>query len=337
MHIHKNFPLRNYNTFGIQSIAQTFASFSSLQELEELATIPHLPLNKLVILGGGSNILFTSNCEVVFKNEIIGIDVVKEENNNIYVRAGAGVKWNDLVQYCITNNYGGIENLILIPGNCGAAPMQNIGAYGVELKDAFYELTAYDYLENSVIKFSSHDCDFRYRDSVFKRKYKGQYVILDIVLRLQRDPVFNISYTSLEKELERMRITDLSLQSISQAVINIRTSKLPDPEIIGNAGSFFKNPEISQEEYHRLVNLHPGIIGFGIKDNKKKIAAGWLIEQCGYKGYRNGDAGCYEKQALVLVNYGGASGKDIFNLSEQIIHSVFKEFKILLEREVNII
>src|SRR6185437_10223763 len=249
-----------------------------------------------LILGGGSNILFTKNYDgIILRNEIKGIDVVKEDADHVYIRVGAGENWHQFVLHSISKELGGVENLSLIPGNVGASPMQNIGAYGVEIKDVFYELQAFHLKEKEVQKFSADDCRFGYRDSVFKNKYKDQFAILNVTYRLRKDPDFNISYGALQGELEKMNITDLTVKAISDAVINIRTSKLPDPALIGNAGSFFKNPVISSyrlSEIHRLhVNEEKDVPFYKIDEEHFKIPAGWLIEKCGWKGYRKGDAG----------------------------------------------
>jgi UDP-N-acetylmuramate dehydrogenase len=239
--------------------------------------------------------------------------------------------------HCVNNNWAGIENLSLIPGNVGASPMQNIGAYGVEIKDVFYELEAFHLKEKKIIKFTAKDCEFGYRESVFKRKYKDEFVITNVTYRLNKKPTFNISYGAIEQELAKMNATELNIKAISQAVINIRSSKLPDPSVIGNAGSFFKNPEISNDQFLTLNSKFPTIVGYPLTNGNVKLAAGWLIEQCGWKGYRKDDAGCYDKQALVLVNYGNAKGNEIYNLSEEILQSVKSKFGVELEREVNII
>lgn len=333
----QDFSLKEYNTFGIASFARYFATFSSAEELQNiLKNIKNIPSK--TILGGGSNILFTRNYDgCILKNEIQGIHVVKEDDEFVYVRAGAGILWHHFVTYCVQKNYGGIENLSLIPGSAGASPIQNIGAYGVEIKDVFYELEALHLQEGAIQKFRAADCAFGYRDSVFKKKYKGQFAVLYITCRLRKQPVLHISYGAIKAELEKAGVTEPSVQSVSEAVINIRTSKLPDPARIGNAGSFFKNPVITREEAARLHERYPSMPHFEAGTAGIKIPAGWLIEQCGWKGYRRGDAGCYEKQALVLVNYGNATGKEIYNLSEEIKISVKEKFGIELEREVNIL
>jgi UDP-N-acetylmuramate dehydrogenase len=343
MNIKEDVSLKPYNTFSIDAKAKYFASFGSLSELNELLNYNpdcyrEKTTNHRLILGGGSNILFTNDFDgIVLKNEIGGIEIVKEDEDHVYINAGGGVNWHQFVLYCVNHNYAGVENLSLIPGNVGASPMQNIGAYGVEIKDVFYELEAFHRHEKVIETFLLKDCEFGYRESVFKNKYKDQFVITNVTYRLNKKPSFNTSYGAINQELEKMGVKELSIQAISQAVINIRTSKLPDPKEIGNAGSFFKNPIISNEQYHELKKTFPNIVAFPSGSNQTKLAAGWLIEQCGWKGYRKGDAGCYPKQALVVVNYGNAAGKEIFDLSEQIIFSVRAKFDVQLEREVNII
>ena len=345
MQVHQNYLLKKYNTFGIAVIAKYFATFSSSGELEEFLKIKKNISSKM-ILGGGSNILFTKDYDgLILKNEITGISILNEDNEFVHIKVGAGVKWHSFAMFCVDHNFGGVENLSLIPGNVGASPMQNIGAYGAEIKDVFFELEAFHLNEKMIQKFSANDCEFGYRESIFKKKYKDQFAILNVTYRLKKNPVFNISYGAIEAELRKDNILDLSVKAISDAVICIRTSKLPDPEIIGNAGSFFKNPVISKRELqeiqkHELLTheLHElNIPSYKIDDDNFKIPAGWLIEQCGWKGFRKGDAGCYEKQALVLVNYGNATGKEIYNLSEEIKISVKEKFGIELEREVNIL
>ena len=338
MQVQENFQLKEYNTFRIDALAKYFSTFTSVEEFELLLNDSKNISHKM-ILGGGSNILFTKNFDgLLLKNDIPGIDVVNEDNDHVYVQAGAGVNWHSFVMYCVEHNYGGVENLSLIPGSVGASPMQNIGAYGVEIKDVFHLLEAYNYEEKIIINFTLNDCEFGYRESVFKKKYKNQFVILNVTFRLSKKPHFNTSYGAVEKELKKMQIDKLSIKAISDAIINIRSSKLPDPALIGNAGSFFKNPVIDNYELHELCELHQLKIPFyKIDEVHCKIPTGWLIEQCGWKGYRKGDAGCYDKQALVLVNYGNAKGKEILELSEEIKQSVNEKFNIELEVEVNII
>ncbi|HTI92461.1 MAG TPA: UDP-N-acetylmuramate dehydrogenase [Puia sp.] len=339
----ENISLKPYNTFGIDVAAHYFSSFATQEQLAELiATTPAPPL----ILGGGSNLLFTRDIDgLVLKNEIGGIDLVLEDEEYVYVKAGAGENWHSFVLHCLDRDWAGVENLSLIPGSVGAAPMQNIGAYGVEIKDVFHELDAYDLNEQKVYTFSLNDCEFGYRESVFKRKYRDRFVIINVTFRLRKQPVFHTSYGAIREELEKMGVSQLSIRAISQAVINIRSSKLPDPKVIGNAGSFFKNPTVPNAQFEVLRTAFPGIIGYPnppdqagvVSGSSTKLAAGWLIEQCGWKGYRRGDAGCHARQALVLVNYGKASGEEIYDLSEEILLSVERKFGVVLEREVNII
>jgi UDP-N-acetylmuramate dehydrogenase len=344
MQIYENISLKSYNTFAIDAKAKYFATFSTIEELEEFLHSPLTTHHSPLILGGGSNILFTKDFDgLVLKNELKGIDLIKEDEHYYYVKAAAGENWHEFVLYCLGRNYAGVENLSLIPGNVGASPMQNIGAYGVEIKEVFEQLEAFNIHDKKIVTFSANDCEFGYRESVFKRKYKDQFVILNVTFRLRKKPIFHTSYGAVTQELERMGVKELSIQAISQAVINIRTSKLPDPREIGNAGSFFKNPEIDNHEFNELARRFPNVVGYSVTNNKTKLAAGWLIEHCGpnetasWKGYREGDAGCHARQALVLVNYGNAKGEEIYNLSEKIKRSVKKKFGIEFEREVNIV
>lgn len=336
--IRENISLQPYNTFGIAATAQYFAAFDTEERLQQLLTDPFIQKQKSkLVLGGGSNILLTQNVEgLVLKNEVAGIEKVNEDDDHVYLKAGAGVNWHQFVLYCIERNYAGVENLSLIPGNVGASPMQNIGAYGVEIKDVFHELEACHLSDKKLHVFDAADCAFGYRESVFKNKYKGEYIITSVTYRLNKKPTFNTEYGAIRTELEKMGVSELSIQAISQAVINIRSSKLPDWKEIGNAGSFFKNPQVANEKFASLKMEYPGIVAFP-QGSGTKLAAGWLIEQCGWKGYRKGDAGCYHKQALVLVNYGKAAGKEIYELSTEIIRSVQEKFGVTLEREVNVI
>ncbi len=331
----ENYSLQKLNSFGINVLAKKYASFSHTQNLGEVLEKNN---DSLLILGGGSNTLFTKNFDgLVLKNEITGIEIIKEDENNVYVKAGAGEGWHRFVLYCIENNLAGVENLSLIPGSVGASPMQNIGAYGVEIKDVFHELESYHIQDKKTKIFSKSECDFGYRESVFKNKYKGEFIITSVTFKLNKVPNFNTSYGAIGTELEQMGIHSLSIKAISDAVIRIRQSKLPDPKIIGNAGSFFKNPTITKEQFIELKKEFPAIIGYPLANDETKLAAGWLIEKCGWKGFRKGDAGCHEKQALVLVNYGNATGNEILHLSEKIIDSVKLMFDVNLHREVNIV
>jgi len=344
MQVQENVSLKPYNTFGIEATGRYFARFHSSDELQRVLSDTRNATNKNFILGGGSNILLTKNFEgLVLKNEVSGIEKVAEDEDFVYIKCGAGENWHQFVLHCIDNDWAGIENLSLIPGCVGASPMQNIGAYGVEIKDVFHELTAFEIREQRIENFKLEDCQFGYRESVFKGKLKDQFVILDVTLRLNKKPKFNTSYGAVESELEKMGVGELTIRAISQAVINIRSSKLPDPADIGNAGSFFKNPTISAGSFQNLKSKFQNIVGYENANGSVKLAAGWLIEQSApanaksWKGFRTGDAGVHAKQALVLVNYGHASGKDILHLSEQVMQSVFEKFGVMLEREVNII
>ena len=336
MEIHENFPLKAYNTFSIDAKAKIFNSFSFVEELEEkLMMYSEYPI---FILGGGSNILFTKDYDgAVLKNEIKGIELQHEDADHVYVKVGAGENWHQFVLHCLSHNWAGIENLSLIPGNVGASPIQNIGAYGVELDDVFWSLEAFHLDEKRIHTFTREDCEFGYRNSIFKERYKDQFAIISVTFQLKKKPIFHTDYGAIAEELEKMRVKDLSIQAVSQAVINIRSSKLPDPKKIANAGSFFKNPEVPTEKYEALNLQFPNIVAYPLAKGTVKLAAGWMIEQCGWKGYRKGDAGCHTKQALVLVNYGNATGKEIFDLSAEILHSVKNKFDVVLEREVNIV
>lgn len=335
MQVTDNLSLKLYNTFAIDAKARQFGAFRSTDEVQEF--FGRAPKEKFLILGGGSNILLTHDFDgIVLKNELSGIETVHEDLHHVYVKAGAGESWHQFVLYCLERDLAGVENLSLIPGSVGASPMQNIGAYGVEIKDVFHDLEAYHIKSKKVVTFSNTDCAFGYRESVFKNKVKGEYVILNVTYRLNKIPSFNTSYGAISDELARMG-EGVTIQTISRAVINIRSSKLPDPAKIGNAGSFFKNPTLPESEFFKLKAAHPNVPAYPQEDGTVKIAAGWLIEQCGWKGYRKGDAGCHERQALVLVNYGGASGKEIYALSEEILQSVRAKFGVNLEREVNIV
>jgi UDP-N-acetylmuramate dehydrogenase len=336
LQVQENISLKKFNSFGIDVSAAYFASFSSQEELASILTETD-NRKSLLVLGGGSNILFTRNVDgLVLKNEISGISRIGEDEEYYYIKAGAGENWHGFVLHSIENGYAGVENLALIPGSVGASPMQNIGAYGVEIKDVFHSLEAFHIADKMMHQFSNADCGFGYRESVFKHQFKNQFIITSVTYRLRKNPVYNVSYGAITQELEAMNVKELSIQHIAKAVMNIRRSKLPDPAQIGNAGSFFKNPEIDSAVFEKLKLEFPGIVGYPVNNNRIKLAAGWLIEQCGWKGYRKGDAGCHSKQALVLVNYGNADGDAIYELSEAILQSVKNKFAVDLEREVNI-
>lgn len=346
MQIQENFNIQRYNTFGINAIARKFATINAVKELPAL--VRQAEGEPLLVLGGGSNLLFTEDFHgLVLKNNLKGIRLLKEDSKHYYVQVAAGEPWHSFVMYCVERGYAGLENLSLIPGLAGASPMQNIGAYGVEIKDYFHELEAYNIREEKIQRFSSQQCQFGYRESVFKKALKGQYIILSVTFRLLKHPELHLDYGAIKTELAAAGI-DLSkrlpsIKEVSSAVIRIRESKLPDPANTGNAGSFFKNPTIPLAQYESLKERFEALPGYPVPDSKPsaaaqiKVAAGYLIEACGFKGYRKGDAGVHNRQALVLVNYGKATGREIYQLSEQIIESVYEKFSITLEREVNII
>lgn len=335
MKINQNISLTSFNTFGIDVSAIAFAEVTCF---EHLTNVLRKNKKQLLILGGGSNILFTQNFDgLVIKNNFKGINILDENNRDILIKVGAGEIWHDFVLYCIQNNYAGIENLSLIPGCVGACPIQNIGAYGVEVKDVITEVEVFD-LNNHVTRtFSNSACEFDYRSSIFKTSEKGKHCITSVTFKLKKHAALQTTYGDIEKELKRMSIASPSIQDVSQAVINIRTSKLPDPKKLGNSGSFFKNPIVSEEQKNKILLKHANAPHYTHSNGSYKLAAGWLIEQCGWKGKRFENYGVHEHQSLVLVNHGGAQGRDIYNLSERIIESVYDTFEIKLEREVNIL
>jgi len=326
-----------YNTFGIDVKTKYLASFKNIEELKELLQSPLIQEEKKLIIGGGSNVLFTKNYEgVILVNKITGIDIVEENEEHVLVKVGAGENWHEFVMWSINNQYAGIENLSLIPGSVGASPMQNIGAYGVEIKDVFHQLEAVEIKTGNTQVFNHKECAFGYRESVFKNVLKDQFVITSVTYKLNKKPVYNISYGAIKQQLEENNVEDLSIKEVANAVIQIRQSKLPDPQKIGNAGSFFKNPIVSQAKFEELKQKFPEIAHYLLPDSTVKLAAGWLIDNLGWKGKRVNNHGVHSKQALVLVNYGGSSGEDIYNLSEDIIASVKEAYGVELEREVNI-
>jgi UDP-N-acetylmuramate dehydrogenase len=336
--IQENIPLKQYNTFGIAANARYFVEVNSVDELKAILQNTDFEGVKRLILGGGSNMLLLNDFDgLVIKMNLGGIEIIKQDEEHIYIKAGAGVVWHELVMHCVANNYAGIENLSLIPGTVGAAPMQNIGAYGVEIKDVFEELEALNIETLEVEKFDLPTCRFGYRESIFKHEAKGKYVILNVTFRLNKTPNFNTSYGAIKDTLTAMGISEMSIKAVSDAVIHIRQSKLPNPAEIGNAGSFFKNPEIPKSHFDKLKEQYPNIPSYPIDENTVKVPAGWLIEQAGWKGQRFGEVGVHAKQALVLVNYGGGKGQEIKELSEKIQASILEKFGIKLNAEVNFI
>lgn len=333
----ENISLLPYNTFGIFANAKYFTLFSSTEDLKNILQSTEVKTNGLCILGGGSNILLTKDVDkVVLKNELKGIEIISQNNEVALVKCAAGEVWHSFVLWCIENNLYGVENLSLIPGTVGAAPMQNIGAYGVEIKDVFFELEAMQIDSLQMKTFNQAQCEFGYRESFFKRKGKDQYIITSVTFQLNKKANLNASYGAIQEVLTAKQIENPTAKDISNAVIEIRQSKLPDPKEIGNAGSFFKNPEIATKHFLVLKKVYPSMPGYTLTEYLTKVPAGWLIEQCGWKGFRKDDLGVHAKQALVLVNYKQALGVEIYNLSTQILESVKNKFDIVLEREVNI-
>lgn len=338
MPVQKNISLKPYNTFGIDAACALFCEFTTTETLAEIIASRDFHAVPKLVLGGGSNILFTKNFDgLVLKNALKGITVEKENADHVWVKAAAGEVWHELVLFCIKRNYAGIENLSLIPGLAGAAPMQNIGAYGVELVSVFDRLEAMHLYTGETTTFHKDDCNFGYRESVFKNKCKGEFVITSVTLRLNKKPVFNTTYGAITETLEKMGVKELSLKAVSDAVIAIRSSKLPDPKVLGNAGSFFKNPEVPQEVFERVQRENPNVPHYPAAHGMVKIPAGWLIEQCGWKGKRVGNTGSHKTQALVLVNYGGATGNEVYALAMEIRKSVKEKFGVEITPEVNLV
>ena len=333
MNILENISLKSYNTFGIECIAKRFVTVSTLNELKQVLTSE----KEVFLLSGGSNMLLTSNIDkLVVHLNLKGIIVNDTTTNDVFVTAEAGENWHDFVSWCISQNYGGLENLSLIPGNVGSSPIQNIGAYGVEIKDTFHQLEALEIATGKIKVFKKEECHFGYRNSVFKNELKGKFVIINVTFKLTKTiHATNISYGAIQTELNG--IENPTLQEISNAVIAIRKSKLPDPKEIGNSGSFFKNPVITGVDFELLKKEYPTIPHYIVSDTEIKIPAGWLIEQSGFKGKRFGDTGVHEKQALVLVNYNNATGKEIVALAKHIQQTILEKFNIELEIEVNVI
>jgi UDP-N-acetylmuramate dehydrogenase len=338
MKLIENYSLKNLNTFGIEAHTKYFAEIFSEEELVELLSDDKCRRERKIVLGGGSNILFTKNFNgIVIKNSITGINVLKENEDSVLIEIGAGVIWNDLVNFCVQRNFGGIENLTLIPGTVGAAPIQNIGAYGKELADIFYSLNGF-YFENCEKKtFSNSDCKFSYRSSIFKENLKDKFIITSIKLKLNKKFKLNTSYKTLNEYLEKAGIKNPSIRNISDAVAEIRRSKLPDPSKLGNAGSFFKNPEVNYETLEKMKSVYPDIKSFPSESGKVKLSAGWLIEICGWKGKRVGDVGTSPDHALVICNFGNATGGEILEFAMRVKEEVANKFGITLQEEVNIL
>lgn len=337
LQIQENVSLKNFNTFGVDASARYFVEISHQEELAELFLDPQWHSTRRLVLGGGSNMLLVDDFDgLVIRINIRGIEH-RIRHNDVFVEAGAGEVWNDLVNYCILRGYAGIENLSLIPGSVGAAPIQNIGAYGVEVKDVFHSCCAFEIATGILKTFDKADCRFDYRESIFKNELKGRYIIVSVKLQLSLIPQLNLKYGAIETELAARNIHSPAIRDVSQAVSHIRVSKLPDPSTIGNAGSFFKNPIITAGQFAEIQARFPDVVHYPATNGLIKLAAGWLIEQCGWKGKTIGNTGTWKNQALVLVNCGNATGKEVYAFSSQIIDSVYTKFGVLLEREVNII
>ena len=334
--IYQDTSLKPYNTFGVEARARYLASFSGEQELRDLLNDSQFSEMPVLLLGGGSNILFTRDFEgLVLVNEITGIEVLEDTDEYCVVKAGAGENWDDLVGYCVNNGWGGLENLSYIPGSVGASPIQNIGAYGAEVKDTIQMVHTLNRDSLVPLAYSNHDCRFDYRNSIFKNRLKDKRIITHVTFKLSKKPQYNIDYGSLKETVEKKG--KINLQTIRDSVIEIRRGKLPEPEETGSAGSFFKNPVVGQREFKKLQAAHPNMPSYRLAGKRHKIPAGWLIDQLGWKGYREGDAGVHARQALVLVNYGRAGGREIYQLSQRIRESVRSVFGIELEYEVNIL
>ena len=338
MIVQQNVSIKHLNTFGIDFKVDNYIVVDSMQVVKELSEEKKLIKHKIQV-GGGSNILCIEEQlhATLIHNQLKGKKIIKETAEHVWVEIMAGEKWHDFVVYAIENNWGGVENLSLIPGTVGAAPIQNIGAYGVEVSNCIAEVHAWNWNDKESIKFNKEECKFGYRTSIFKEKWKQKILITSVVFKLDKHHHFNTTYGAITQELDKMGITTLSIKAISDAVIAIRNSKLPNPEVLGNAGSFFKNPTIKLAHFKELQKLHTLIPSFAVDAQHVKVPAGWLIEQCGWKGKKVGACGVHKDQALVLVNYGKASGRDLFNLSEAIIQDVQEKFNIELEREVQIL
>lgn len=338
MEIKENFNLKSLNTLGINVDAKYYTEVASIEEIEFAIDFAKSRNVSLLILGGGSNLLFKKNYDgLVIKVNFGGIEVIDKDDRYIYVQVGAGESWDDFVQYCVEKRYAGIENLSLVHGTVGASPIQNIGAYGVEMSDYFQQLEFYHFETERIETFNRKACRFGYRDSIFKKELKGKGIVLTVTFQLLKEPSFNVEYGDIQDELKRLNYSPLSLKAVRVAICNIRNSKLPDPNFVPNVGSFFKNPVVSAEKHDQLKKEFPDLVSFAQINGRFKLAAAWLIDQCGWKGKSDGDAGVHDKQALVLVNHGNATGQEIYDLSERIKISVYIKFGVELEREVNVV
>jgi len=338
MQLKENYSLLNLNTFGLDVKTKKFLSINSVNEIKEYLNCEKIEIGKTLVLGSGSNILFQNNYDgLVLKSNIMGIHELEKNDDSVILEVGSGVIWDELVTYAVERNYGGIENLSLIPGTVGAAPIQNIGAYGVEFEEVFVSLDAINLITNELKTFKKEECEFDYRDSIFKRKLKNKYLITKVVVKLSLSPILNVSYRAIREYLQENDCKTLNVKSVSEIVKQIRNSKLPNPSKIGNAGSFFKNPIIDQNVFDVLKSKYEDLVFYKIGPNQYKIPAGWLIEKTGLKGKRIGNVGVHNKQALVLVNHGNANGSELVNLAEEIKTRIYDKFNINLKTEVNIV
>ena len=336
MKTYENHSLLPYNTFGVDVDAQYLVEYDSEEELAQLLSLDLLRENKFLHIGGGSNLLFIGNYQgVILHSHIMGIEVKKVTDTDVFVRVGSGVVWDDFVAYCVAKNYGGVENLSLIPGEVGATPIQNIGAYGVEVKDVIYKVECIDVASGEKRIFTNPECKFAYRNSIFKHELKGKYIVTAVWFKLSRQPKINVNYGSLAEEIKQY--PEPTILEVRQAVVAIRQRKLPEPKVLGNAGSFFLNPVINKNHFEKLQQQYPDMPFYDLHDGTFKVPAGWLIEQCGWKGKSVGKVAVHGSQALVLINKGGANGLDIINLSDSIRASVREKFEIELTPEVNLI
>jgi len=334
----ENISIKNFNTFGVEAKARYFVAVSCYDTLRSLIQERKPTEKKLLVIGSGSNLLFTGDFNGwILRNEIKGIEIVEETDKHVLVKVGGGESWSDFVDLTVDHSWGGLENLSLIPGTAGAAPVQNIGAYGVEQKDAFVSLEACNLMTGKIYTFSRPECNFGYRSSIFKAAEKGKWFVLNVTYRLQKKPELNLSYTPLRKVFEGKPAGQITVKEVCDAVKSIRRSKLPDPQTLGNAGSFFKNPVVRQEKFNLLQLQFPKIPFYRLENGKVKIPAGWLIEQCGWKGKRVGNAGVHHQQALVIVNFGRSTGQEIRQLANAIQRDVSRQFDIELEPEVLIL
>ena len=334
--VNSNFSLKEYNTFNIDANASQFVMVSSVDECKEWLSSGVSDNRNVLVIGEGSNLLFTRDFDGVVLQPLMNfINVIEEGEDTVLIEAGAGNRWDDFVKYCVENSFYGVENLSLIPGSVGASPVQNIGAYGVEVKDVIEEVKGIFIDSGDEFCYKNMECEFAYRNSIFKKELRGKVVITSVVYRLSKKVFFNLDYGHLRESLEDYG--EVNIENIRSVIVSVRNSKLPDPEVTGNAGSFFKNPEIPQPEYDTLKAAYPDMPGYNLENGLVKIPAGWLIDKAGWKGKTMGRAGVHPQQALVLINRGNATGNDILKLAKAVVDDISNKFHITLEKEVNVI